>query len=585
MRDYAMVLHLLERDLEFYCRSQSVVTGTYDPRDVAATRQVGELFKKLAPDGQSDAAVVATVKKFIEVNNSVSFVPVQSDDDESMTYMLHLVKDEMWRLLDNDSNGEGCDFAFLADNFLAGPGASRLADSTNWYAKMWDSNHSYTDPYVLSLFRAAVVRSETWTSAYLSWEKSFRPQLVSGNSLFTVPKNSEISRTCCTEPLLNMMFQQAVGSFIENRLRQVFKIDLARQPDLNRRLCREGSRNDAYGTIDLSSASDSIATTLCEWACPPTLMKWLRLFRCAATRLPDGSEVLLNMVSTMGNGFTFPLETAIFASAVRAVYIAKGVNPATMGPDQNYAVFGDDIVIRKDCYATCIRLLSRLGFKVNDGKSFNDGPFRESCGYDYYRGVNIRPVYIRSLEKPHNVYSAFNRLSRWSAEHRLPIVRTLGYLLKMAAYRPVPFSESDDCGFKVPCNRSPLRFNGGGWYKYTKLVPVSTAMVVPVDATTARKAGYKSFNPHGWELAFLGGYAHNRDRPLLNPEGPPDKGTPELVDEINRRPFQGEVLARRVRTSEIPFWDWFGAQDEGRFAASSFEPWQGLMELITPMGR
>jgi hypothetical protein len=580
MRDYAMVKTLLERDLASFSRPLTPFEDL-NPREAAAAHLQRGLFKKLAPLGQSEDAINATIVKFVDLNSRIHFDPPNSRDDESMTYMLHLARDELWRLLDDDANGDGCSFDFLSENLTAGPGASRNADSTNWYSKMWDSNHSHTSPFILALFRAAVCKSETWTDALMHWEKSFRPIELTGNSLFTVPKNSEISRTCCTEPLLNMLFQQAVGKFIEQRLNN-WGISLAKQPDLNRRLCLKGSINGAYGTIDLSSASDSIAASLCQWILPKTVRKWVNLFRSNTTCLPNKSEVQLNMVSTMGNGFTFPLETAIFASAVRAVYLSKGIKPSMGSETDDWAVFGDDIIVRKDCYETTIRLLKRLGFSVNEGKSFNNGPFRESCGFDYFQGVNIRPVYIETLETPQAVYSAFNRLSRWSAENRIPLVRTLRYIMRMARFLPVPFSEADDCGFKVPCPLAPLRFNSEGWYRYSCIVPESTAMKVPRDTPTARKAGYKSFNPYGWELAFLGGYAHNRLKPLVNPTPKPDKPGLDDVDLINRRPFQGEVLRRRRRTKFTPFWDWFGSEDEGRFSRSSLAPWQGgLVALLS----
>lgn len=291
------------------------------------------------------------------------------------------------------------------------------------------------------------------------------------------------------------------------------------------------------------------------------------------------------MVSTMGNGFTFPLETIIFASVVRAVYISKGINPMIGSGNDNCAIFGDDIVVRKDCFHTVERMLIRFGFVVNEGKSFNSGVFRESCGFDYFSGVNIRPVFIETLETPQAVYSAFNRLTRWQAEHRIPIVRTLHYLLKLARFLPVPFSEADDCGFKVPVQFSPLRFSAEGWFRYSCIEAVSTAQAVPRGTSTALKAGYKSFNPHGWELAYLGSYAHNPTLPLLNPLLESDKLKFEKADEINRRPYQGEVLSRRRRTKYIPFWDWFGAEDEGRFARSSFCAWQGAMVEILASAR
>jgi hypothetical protein len=486
------------------------------------------------------------------------------------------MRDEIWKLVDLDANGCGLDFAYLADNFAAGPGASVKADSTSWFSKMWASNHSYTQDYVLALFRAAVTRNDLWTDAYQQWSTGFKPVAVNGNSLFTVPKNSEIGRTCCTEPLLNMFFQQATGSFLEERLKR-WGISLARQPGQNRELTRQGSLHGGFATIDLSSASDSISVDLCKWLLPPSVWKWLRLFRSDFTRLPNGENVSLKMVSTMGNGFTFPLETIIFSAAVRAVYILKGLNPQCGASDANYGVFGDDIIVQSDCAHSVIRLIGRLGFKVNEGKTFTSGPFRESCGYDYYKGVNIRPIYIKSLEQSHDVYSAFNRLARWSAENGISLTHTLSLLSGWARLIPVPFSESDDAGFKVPMSLTNIGVEDA-WVQYKCI----GAYNPPIVAVSDDQGNAISTNPHGLLLAVLGGYARTPEEPFVTPTDP-SQVVPACF--VFRRPKQGEVLPRRRLTRTIPFWDWFGVQDEGRFSRSSHLTWQREVEAAFRFGR
>jgi len=589
MRDYAMVKQALLKDLSrwlpatydeaSFSTAQADAEG-WSSQQVAAALQISALYKKLAPDGQTEEAIQATLKKFGALNASLSFVPPNNGDSESMAYMLSLFRDEVWKVTDFEIDGCNFDLEYIRGHFAAGPGASRLATSRNFYTKLFDSDHSFTEPYVLALFRAAVAQSDTWVHALKLWAKSFRPVTVRGNTLFTVAKNKEISRTCCTEPLLNMLMQKALGTWLEERMAMKLGINLAKQPDVNRALTRDGSVTGAYGTLDLSSASDSISVSLCEWALPPMCYKWLKLFRSQIVRYPDGREEELRMISTMGNGFTFPLETIIFACAVRAVYISKGVNPNFWsGPNLNAAVFGDDLIVRKDCFDSLKLLLERLGFAVNVSKSFNYGSFRESCGYDYWQGKNIRPVYVESLEAPQDVYSSFNRLARWSAENELPIGRTLYLISKMARFLPVPFSESDDCGFKVPASKAPTRLNEQYWTVYRKMEPVSTAQKVPKGPEEARLFGYRGYNPWGWEVTYLGGYAHNPVKTFLTSI----PLTTEVVEEhdlINRRPFQGEVLNRKRRTRAIPYWDWLGAIDRGRFAPESYGRWEAAVALI-----
>jgi len=597
MRDYARLYASLEHDLHLTADSSEPPEGCNTPMDAAKSALLRGLFKKLAPQGQTPQVIEATVAKFVAFNSTVAFVPPTSSDSDHMVYLMHLFRDSIWQLLDLDGDGDGCSFDYVATHWSPGPGSNVKANPTNLYTKLWDSNHSYYDPYTLALFRAAVCNSETMITAYQQWSKSFKPVQIEGNALFTVPKNSEISRTCCTEALLESLFQQGVGSFIEERMAARWNIHLDRQPDFNRSLCRKGSLTGAYGTIDSSMASDSIAVDLCRWCLPPSVLKWVLLLRARRTRLPSGSYIDLNMVSTMGNGFTFPLETAIFASAVRAVYQSKGI-PCSFGRDSsNAAVFGDDIVVRKDCYEAVILLLQRLGFTVNVGKSFNSGHFRESCGFDYWLGELVRPVFIETLEAAQDVYSAFNRLSRWSAVHMVPLGRTLFTLLSWAPYLGVPFSEADDSGFKVPSTYAPTKVDERGWFKYTILEAISTATVVPDNLKSAHKAGYKDYNPMGWELIIIGGYAQTRDSTFLayrkrklaleqdpNPTVQEATPVPRWVVDIHRRPFQGEVLPRRRRRKAIPYWDFFGAPD-GRFNLSSFPAWKGGMEALLASAR
>lgn len=93
----------------------------------------------------------------------------------------------------------------------------------------------------------------------------------------------------------------------------------------------------------------------------------------------------------MGNGFSFPLETLIFASLVHSVYAETG--------DTVYRVYGDDIIVQQSSALLLIELLRYSGFRLNVDKSFVFGQFRESCGADYFGGINVRPYYIDEAPK------------------------------------------------------------------------------------------------------------------------------------------------------------------------------------------
>lgn len=91
----------------------------------------------------------------------------------------------------------------------------------------------------------------------------------------------------------------------------------------------------------------------------------------------------------MGNGYTFELESLIFLSLTRAACDVFGVNSSDV------SVYGDDIICPSDVVPLLIQVLNLVGFEVNHSKSFVAGPFRESCGKDWFLGELVRPLFIK----------------------------------------------------------------------------------------------------------------------------------------------------------------------------------------------
>jgi hypothetical protein len=413
----------------------------------------------------------------------------------------------------------------------------------------------------------------------------FGIKILPGNKLFHVPKNNDISRCACTENILNMVFQKAIGAFLESVLAEFFNISLKTQPDHNRELAYLGSIDGSFATIDLSSASDSISLALVESICPNDLLGWLHLTRSSVTVLPDGSTVPMNIISTMGNGFTFPLETMIFASAVKAVSIHHGI--PCIDSKKHYGVFGDDIICRREIAENVISFLNSIGFSVNERKTFIDGPFRESCGVDVYRGYFTRGVYIYSLETVPDIYSAVNRLVRWSARHKVPLTRTIGFLLKnIGRIDRVPFHEDDCSGLKVPRSCCPkARRSVYGSFLYRKWVQKIRRIAVPENPDESKAFGFHHFIDEGWLVHNLGGYSESG----LD-DSNPSRGFTFV------RPRHGRKSWRSVR-SQTPYWDYvqttnyiFISSVAGFFIESrppnkwdelDFRSWKATVELLS----
>jgi hypothetical protein len=404
------------------------------------------------------------------------------------------------------------DYDEIFDRGRHGPGASLLTGGCDSYTKDFSCRGSSTSEFLCRHFDARARLDVRWCEALDLRQAQYGvPVLVDGSSLSFVPKSRETMRSICTEPSLNMFYQLGLGSMFEDRLKSGFGIDLALQPDHNRWLTRQGSIDGSFATIDLSSASDTISLTLCERVLDRSLFNVICKLRSKTTSY-NGEKLALHMVSTMGNGFTFPLQTLIFASCVIAVYNIMGIEARrpTDHDAGNFGVYGDDIVCESKAYRKVCDLLGKLGFLVNGDKSFSEGPFRESCGQDWYAGYDIRGVYVDSLETRQDIFVLINRLNEFTARTDVSLSRTVNYLLSFVPYQPVPMRENDDAGVKVPLHVVQVR-------KYNKDVQSIMYKADRVRASplkidhdmkkilVPKKCRKRLYNPLGLWLTFLYG--------------------------------------------------------------------------------
>lgn len=215
-------------------------------------------------------------------------------------------------------------------------------------------------------------------------------QFVRGNRFTTVDKTCKTDRGICIENTIPLFYQLGYGSAIRSRL-QAVGIDLDHAQETHRQVAREASISGKNATIDLKTASDRKCRAFVELALRRT--NWhepLDALRSPCTQI-DGSWRVLEKFSSMGNGFTFELETALFLSVSMAVMDMRGIAPL---PGQNVHVFGDDIIVPTEVALDVIAALQFFGFETNKEKSFVSGPFRESCGGDFFNGQAVRPYFL-----------------------------------------------------------------------------------------------------------------------------------------------------------------------------------------------
>lgn len=226
--------------------------------------------------------------------------------------------------------------------------------------------------------------------------------------LITVPKDMKGPRLIAAEPTSNQYCQQAILAFFVRTVHSGLLRDLINFSDqeASRSWALEASRTDSHATIDLSHASDSVSCWIVErlFRRNKTVLSALMATRTSSVTFPSGEVMNLKKFSTMGAATTFPVQSIFYACVCIAAELwADGVldfvTIYSHLKDRKWSsrVFGDDLISPKRSAKYVVQFLTDLGFKVNPDKTFLEGNFKESCGMDAYRGVDITPSYVLDL--------------------------------------------------------------------------------------------------------------------------------------------------------------------------------------------
>lgn len=230
------------------------------------------------------------------------------------------------------------------------------------------------------------------------------PTFQVGNRVTTVPKDSSTNRVIAIEPGLNLFFQSSIGDMIKRRLLR-YGVDL-RYQSRNQQLARLGSLTSELATVDLSSASDSIAIEVVRELLPPD---WFdAMDACRSHYGTQKSELIRwNKFSSMGNGFTFQLESLIFYAVASCCCEYLHIS------SRDVSSYGDDVIIPTPAFGLLSDIMFFYGFRINLKKSHFNSYFRESCGSHYYHGVNVKPIYLKDkLSSALSVYRLANAILR-----------------------------------------------------------------------------------------------------------------------------------------------------------------------------
>jgi hypothetical protein len=241
------------------------------------------------------------------------------------------------------------------------------------------------------------------------------------NKALQVPKNYKSARVIAPEEFERASKGLAIYRVMERHLPVNIKI---RDQRFNQILSLLGSAQERiFDTLDLSFASDSQTFMLFNELYPPRFTGLISKLLAYETRFPrpitvtyKGTRRKMTKVHAatamaMGHPLTFIMECITFLCCciVGAAYSGEDMSSKEKytalyeydlpnnGGSVNIPrilIVGDDIGVDSRFSEATEHILRSVGFKVNLDKSFTGShPFRESCGKEYFKGIDVTPNY------------------------------------------------------------------------------------------------------------------------------------------------------------------------------------------------
>jgi len=246
-----------------------------------------------------------------------------------------------------------------------------------------------------------------------------------------VPKTAKIMRGIAPPCTLNSCGQQAIAHEQTARLRAI-GLDIEQLAAIHCKKAEYASVTRSDATWDGTSASDNWITPVVQflYGLAPGWFWWMDLFRADLTYI-RGSWVRLSTFTQMGDATCFPNETTLFWAL--AVATEQEFDPASReleGPNRllysSCSAYGDDVFLPSRSCNMFMEVMTALGQVTNVEKTHWEphDPFRESCGFDAFAGVEIRPYSPRTPEHAESmlgrqawVYSVMNQLFKRCIPH------------------------------------------------------------------------------------------------------------------------------------------------------------------------
>lgn len=330
------------------------------------------------------------LQAFITLNRSLRGIPCKIDlqgrvlerHQEYPRFLINLVKDWCSRLLNERKFTKPVtdDDLLVAGRFSNG--VSALGSSTLYqkYTEWSRLTPGYKDTFLYPLWR---------------FGNHFLGEIDDINYVkaVAVPKSYKAPRIIAEVSAKCQYYQQGIRELLLKRLSTTKYAHLILLDDqtINQEWARLGSIYSTFATIDLSSASDSISNHLAKQVLPSWLYDVIQRYNPDYIKVGDKMEKR-NILLTSGSGDTFVVESLLFLSIALAAW--EYVTVITAEKLEYPRVYGDDLICDTRCFDTLCDFLSLLGFSVNEEKSFNSGNYRESCGTEWFCGLDTATKYF-----------------------------------------------------------------------------------------------------------------------------------------------------------------------------------------------
>lgn len=205
-----------------------------------------------------------------------------------------------------------------------------------------------------------------------------------------VPKGVNKKRGVSLEDTVNQFYQKIMFDRFDLHFKRHPEIGVhLHNQSFSRLLALIGSKTKEFGTLDLSSASDTVTWTLIRSIFPAHIVDVIDRVRTRWCLVEKADRfVRMEKAFPMGSALCFPLESLTFAAICELANRRAGIHRKKL-------VYGDDMVVHKDVAEDIASLLEELHFDLNREKSYFPGSsFTEACGIECYEGFDISPLRI-----------------------------------------------------------------------------------------------------------------------------------------------------------------------------------------------